>query len=69
MNGNEIIARLHRHREQLARDCGYDVKKLMDYYRRREREHEQAGHELVSFVESAPSEKEPLSLREIPPKK
>ena len=47
MNANEIIADIHRHREALACACGYDVKKLMDYYRRREREHPAAGHRLL----------------------
>ncbi len=67
MNGNEIIADLHRHREQLARACGYDAKKLMDYYRRREQERGETGHALVSYAERAPAENAPDLLREEPP--
>ena len=35
MPENEIIAEIHRHREAAARECGFDVAKLMAYYRRR----------------------------------
>ncbi len=66
MKGNEIIADIHRHRERVARVCGYDVKKLMDYYRKRERSRTGAGHELVSYVSA---ESAPLALREEHPKK
>ena len=67
MNANVIIADIHRHREALARTCGYDVKKLMDYYRRRERERPAAGHRLLDKV--VPPAPEPGSaLREEPPK-
>ena len=67
MNANKIIADIHRHREALARTCGYDVKKLMDYYRRREQEHPAAGHRLLD--EAFPPTSEPApALREQPPK-
>ena len=67
MNANEIIADIHRHREALARTCGYDVQKLMDYYRRREQEHPAIGHRLLDKV--FPPVPEPASaLREEPPK-
>ena len=67
MNANQIIADIHRHREALARTCGYDAKKLMDYYRRREHEHPEAGHRLLDKV--LPPASEPASaLREEPPK-
>jgi hypothetical protein len=67
MNGNKIIADLHRHREALARSCGYDVKKLMDYYRRREKEHPEAGHRLLDDGSRATAEAA-SALREEPPK-
>ena len=67
MNRNEIIADIHRHREQLARACGYDAKKLMDYYRRREQERDDTSHGLVSYSEPASAEKA-CALREEPPK-
>ena len=67
MNANEIIADIHRHREALARTCGYDVKKLMDYYRRREHEHPAAGHRLPVKV-SPPASEAASALREEPPK-
>jgi hypothetical protein len=69
MNGNEIIADIHRHREKIARECGYDAKKLMDYYRRREAAGGQAGHKIVSYAQSAPTESSAGVLREEPPKK
>ncbi|MEK7677253.1 MAG: hypothetical protein AAB676_15600 [Verrucomicrobiota bacterium] len=68
MPANEIIAEIHRHREALARECGYNVKTLMDYYRQREAERETAGHELVSFVEPA-ADQNLCALREEPPQK
>jgi hypothetical protein len=67
MNGNEVIADIHRHREALARSCGYDVKKLMDYYRRREKEQPAAGHRLLDNVSPAAAEAT-TALREEPPK-
>ena len=29
MHANEIIGEIHRHREALARECDFDVEKLM----------------------------------------
>ena len=49
MPENEIIAEIHRHREELARQCGYDIHKLMAYYREREAA---GGRKLVSFAPS-----------------
>jgi hypothetical protein len=50
---NAIIAEIHRHREELARRCDFDIHKLMDFYRAREVESEAAGRKLVSLVPSA----------------
>jgi hypothetical protein len=66
---NEIIADIHRHRGQVARACDYDVKKLMEYYRRREKESAGAKHKLVSYAQTAPQANVPQALREEPPKK
>jgi len=67
---NEIIAEIHRHREDLARSCGYDVKKLMNHYRQRETHHANAGHKLVSYAKAAASTDENACvLRDEPPEK
>ena len=52
MPENEIIAEIHRHREAVARDCGYDAAKLTARYRRQEKERADADHSLVSLVKS-----------------
>ena len=66
---NEIIAEIHRHREQVARACGYDAKKLMDHYRRREKESAGGKPPLVSYTPSVPKNDASLALREEPPTK
>lgn len=66
MPANEIIAEIHRQREALARECDFDVKKLMAYYRQRETKREAAGQELVSFVAETKGETS-YALREEPP--
>ena len=68
MNENEIISDIHRHREAVARSCGYDAKKLMDYYRRREQERPTAGHRLVSYAQPRDADSSAGVLREEPPK-
>ena len=50
MPENEIIREVHRHRQDLAERCGYDIHKLMDYYREREAASEAGGRKLVSFA-------------------
>ena len=69
MNAELIIPEIHRHREALAREFGYDVKKLMDYYRQRESEREATGQKVVSFVEPAHPLPTSYVLRDEPPKK
>ena len=66
MPENEIIAEIHRHRETVARECGYDAGKIMAYDRRRETERADADHPLVSFV--ADETAESCVVREEPPK-
>lgn len=67
MPDNEIIAEIHRHREAVARECGYDVAKIMAYYRRREKEREDADHPVVSFVHKTEAS-DSCVVREDPPK-
>lgn len=52
MPENEIIAEIHRQRQELAHRCGYDIEKLMTYYRQREAASEAGGRRLVSFAPS-----------------
>ena len=68
MPENAIIAEIHRHREELARSCGYGVKKLMDYYRRREAQTDVPGHELLSLMPHRPETESTSVLREEPPR-
>ncbi len=54
MNPENIIPKIHRHRENLTRACGYDVKKLMEHYRQRENDHKPPTNvinSLADFVE------------------
>ena len=48
MTDNPILTEIHRHREAVARECGYDATKLMSYYRKREAERHD-DHQLVDF--------------------
>jgi hypothetical protein len=64
MKPEDIISEIHRHRERLARRCGNDVKKLMEYYRKQERERETKGHQLVSFAEPFGTSDVPYALQE-----
>ena len=66
MPENEIIAEIHRHREVVARECGYDAAKLMAHYRLLEKERTDAEHPLVSFVHRDTDES--CIVREDPPK-
>ena len=69
MSRNDIIAEIHCEREKLARACGYDVKKLMDYYRQREAQQSSVGAEPVPHITPAPTVSDPLILRDAPSKK
>ena len=67
MKPNTILTEIRQTRDDLARETGYDLKRLFDYVREREREAAARG---VMFVSPAPREKETAySLREEPPKK
>jgi hypothetical protein len=50
MNEDEITSEVRRTRENHAAECGYDIKKLMAFYREHQRLHPDAGHPVVSFV-------------------
>jgi hypothetical protein len=67
MKTNPILTEIHQTRDDLARDVGYDLRRLFDYVREREREAASRG---VKFVSPAPREKETAyTLREDPPEK
>ena len=66
MKTNKILTEIRQTRDDLARETGYDLKRLFDYVREREREAAARG---VKFVSPAPREKETTSsLRDEPPK-
>ena len=61
---NRILTEIRQTRDDLARETGYDLKRLFDYVREREREASARG---VKFVSPAPRENETAcSLREEP---
>jgi hypothetical protein len=63
---NKILTEIRQTRDDLARETGYDLKRLFDYVREREREAAARG---VKFVSPAPRENETAcSRREEPPK-
>lgn len=55
MNTNPILTEIRQTRDDLAREAGYDLKRLFDYIRERERD---AALHGVKFVSPAPREKE-----------
>ena len=66
MKENEILAEIHRVREEIARECGYDVKEI---FRRMRAQTEELKAQGWCVVSPAPREKETgYSLREEPPK-
>ncbi len=66
MQPDTILTEIRQTRDDLARETGYDLKRLFDYVRERERETAGRG---VKFVSPAPRAKETAdSLREEPPK-
>jgi hypothetical protein len=63
---NKILTEIRRTRDDLARETGYDLQRLFNYIREREREAAARG---VKFVSPAPREKETAcALREEPPR-
>ena len=67
MKPNNILTEIRQTRDDLARETGYNLQRLFDYVREREREAAARG---VKFVTPAPRENETsYALREEPPKK
>ena len=64
MNDDEILSEIQRTREGHAAACGYDVSKLMAFYREHQDSHPDAGHPVVSFVGEPPRELTFLSPEE-----
>ena len=65
MKTNAILNEIRQTRDDLARETGYDLQRLFDYVREREREAAARG---VKFVSPAPRETETTdALREEPP--
>ena len=65
MKTNAILNEIRQTRDDLARETGYDLQRLFDYIREREREAAARG---VKFVSPAPRETETSdALREEPP--
>lgn len=67
MKTNEILAEIRRTRDDVAEETGYDLQRLFDYVRQREREAAACGVKFVSFAEEG--QREPgVVVREEPPK-
>jgi hypothetical protein len=49
MKENEILEEIHRGRADLARECGYDVDKILARIRERVGDLEAQGWKIVSF--------------------
>ena len=64
MKENEILEEIYRVREEIARECGYDMGKI--FARMRERT-VQLKAEGWNVVYPAPRDTEPAALREEPP--
>ena len=64
MNDDEILSEIRRTREGHASACGYDVRKLMAFFREHQQGHPDAGHPVVSFVGEPPRELPFLSPEE-----
>jgi len=66
MKENEILSEIHRVREEIARECGYDVKEI---FRRMRAQTEQLKAQGWKVVSPAPREKDTAyALREGTPK-
>lgn len=67
MKTNEILDEIHRVREEIARECGYDIHKLFEQMRQRTEKLKAEGWQVVY---PAPREAEnACALREEPPHK
>ncbi len=52
MPENEIIAEIHRHREEFARDCGFDVREMFRRILTNEDQLEAEGWKFASPAEA-----------------
>ena len=66
MPENEIIAEVRRHREELARESGYNIREMLRRLREDQQHFAVQGHPIVSFVDE--QQPETCILREDPPK-
>jgi len=66
MTDNDLLEEIHRVREKLARECDYDVHKIGERMRQREREEMARGVRYVSFAQ--PRTAEACVVREEPGK-
>ena len=67
MAENEIIAEIHRYREELAREHNFDVEKLSAHFHSLENSYAAKGWNFVSFAdEEIPADT--CVVREQPPK-
>ena len=64
MKLDDILAGIRQTRDALAQDHGYDVRRLFDYVRQREREAAEHG---VKFISPAPRGTAACTLREEAP--
>lgn len=67
MTMNAIVNEIRQTRDQLAQEAGYDLKRLFEYARKREREASARGVKFVSFA-GADAITGSSVLREDPPK-
>ena len=68
MKPDPILKEIRQTRDDLARETGYDLERLFDYVRERERVSAARGVSFVSFAEAEHDERTAL-VREDPPKR
>ena len=66
MNDNDLLQEIRDVREKLARECDYDVHKIGERMREREREEQARGVRYVSFAQPRGAEAESCVVREDP---
>ena len=67
MKPDPILKEIRQTRDDLALETGYDLHRLFDYVRERERESAARGAKFVSFAKAEDAESAAL-VREDPPK-
>jgi len=67
MKTNDILAEIRRTRDGLAKETGYDLQRLFDYVRQREREAAARGVKFVAFTGDGHAEPAAV-LQEEPPR-